>query len=189
MMKTIRVSGVLFVIAFSALGAAQNQQQPSKPTPAPEMQRLAKMLVGTWKVDEDWAPGGTKPNGGKGTGHSVIRLGPGGFSLIEDFVDDTMQQHQHNVMWWDKKSKRFKAVGCDDLSGEGCSGVGDGTAGGQWEQNQVVWQFTFEQDGKMITAKMVWVEKDSRSFAATMYIDANRTLKRDWTFLHTRRVK
>src|SRR5207253_1666720 len=41
--------------------------------PVPEMQRLAKMLVGKWKVDEDFAPAGdTMPNGGRGTGRSVI---------------------------------------------------------------------------------------------------------------------
>jgi len=39
--------------------------------PAPEMQRLAKMLVGKWRVDEDFAPGGTMPSGGRGSGRSV----------------------------------------------------------------------------------------------------------------------
>ena len=39
--------------------------------PAPEMQRLAKMLVGKWRVDEDFAPGGTMPTGGRGSGRSV----------------------------------------------------------------------------------------------------------------------
>jgi quercetin dioxygenase-like cupin family protein len=33
--------------------------------PAAEMQRLEKMLVGKWKVDEDFAPGGNRPNGGR----------------------------------------------------------------------------------------------------------------------------
>jgi len=33
--------------------------------PAPEMRRLAKMLVGNWKVDEDFAPGGTLTNGAR----------------------------------------------------------------------------------------------------------------------------
>jgi hypothetical protein len=36
--------------------------------PALEMRRLAKMPVGTWTVDEDFAPGGTMPNGGRGSG-------------------------------------------------------------------------------------------------------------------------
>jgi hypothetical protein len=54
------------------------------------MQRLAKMLVGTWKVVENFAPGGTLPNAGKGTGHSVMRPGPGGFSVIEDFASSVL---------------------------------------------------------------------------------------------------
>ena len=62
------------------------------------------MLVGTWKVVEDFAPGGTLPKGGKGTGHSVIRPGPGGFSVIEDFVSSVPNlpdYHGHAVYWWE----------------------------------------------------------------------------------------
>ena len=49
-------TGILLVLVFSALAAPQNKEQTSKPRPAAEMQKLAKMLVGTWKVDEDFAP-------------------------------------------------------------------------------------------------------------------------------------
>src|SRR5437588_8602007 len=80
-------AGVLLVIAFTACPVAQNKKQaPSKPRPTAEMQRLAKMLVGKWNVVEDYAPGGSMPHREKGTAQAVIRIGPGGFSLIEDFV-------------------------------------------------------------------------------------------------------
>ena len=175
-------TGILFVIVLTALAAAQNNEQASKPRPTSEMQKLAKMLVGTWRVDEDWAPGGSKPQGGKGTAHSVIRLGPGGFSVMEDFVDGAY--HLHSLIWWDKAAQLFKVVNCDDLSVEGCQ-LENGL--GRWAGNEVVWQLTIPKEGKDVPAKIVWAEKDSRSFAATMYIaDANGTLKRDWTFLHIR---
>jgi quercetin dioxygenase-like cupin family protein len=152
--------------------------------PAPEMQRLAKMLVGKWKVDEDFAPGGSMPNGGRGSGSSVIEPGPGGFSLIEDFVSSFPAAHLHSIIWWEKAGKAFRTVGCDDYSEEACT-VDNGR--GHWEGNDVVWQLTVSKDGKDVPAKIVWAEKDSRSFAATMYVaDATGTLKRDWTFLHTR---
>jgi quercetin dioxygenase-like cupin family protein len=152
--------------------------------PPPEMQRLAKMLVGTWTVDEDFAPGGTMPNGGKGSGRSVIESGPGGLSVIEDFVSSSPVYHLHSLIWWEKAGKVFRTVGCDDSSEEGCS-VENGR--GRWEGNEVVWQLTTSREGKDVPAKIVWAEKDSGSFAATMYVaDANGTLKRDWTFLHTR---
>ena len=70
--------GLLLIVAFTGFATAQSERNKSKPRPAPEMRRLAKMLVGTWKVDEDWAPGGSKP-GGKGTARSVIKPGPGVF--------------------------------------------------------------------------------------------------------------
>jgi len=181
MMKAAKAR-ILFVIVFSALATAQNKEQTSKPRPAPEMQKLAKMLVGTWKVEEDWAPGGSKPKGGKETAHSVIRLGPGSFSVIEDFVDPAY--HLHSLIWWDKSAQRFKTAGCDDLGDQGCQ-MENGL--GQWEGNEVVWQLTVPKDGKDVPAKLVWAEKDSHSFAAIMYIaDANGTLQRDWTFLHIR---
>jgi quercetin dioxygenase-like cupin family protein len=153
--------------------------------PSPEMQRLAKILVGKWTVDEDFAPGGdTMPNGGRGNGHSVIEPGPGGVSLIEEFVSNSPAAHLHSLIWWEKAGKAFRTMGCDDFSEEACS-VENGR--GHWEGNEVVWQLTVPKDGKDVPAKIVWTEKDGRSFAATKYVvDANGTLKRDWTFLHIR---
>jgi hypothetical protein len=178
---------MLLVLVISALAAAQNKEQGSKPRPAPEMQRVAKMLVGTWKVDEDYAPGGSMPKGGKGTARSVIRLGPGGFSLIEDFVSSGTGggiDHLHGVYWWDKAARGLRSFGCDDLSDEGCSML-DGV--GKWEGNELVTEFKMHDGSKTISAKTVWTEKDSRSFTATMYVaDASGNMKRDWTFLHIR---
>jgi hypothetical protein len=152
--------------------------------PALEMQRLAKMLVGTWTVDEDFAPGGTMTNGSRGSGRSVIEPGPGGLSLIEDFVSSSPAAHWHSLIWWEKAGKVFRTVGCDDFSEEACTVE---NRRGRWEGNEVVWQFTVPKDGKGVPTKIVWAAKDSRSFAETRYVaDASGTLKRDWTFLHTR---
>jgi hypothetical protein len=152
--------------------------------PAPEMQRLAKMLVGTWTVDEDFAPGGTMPNGHRGSGRSVIEPGPGEASLIEDFISSSPAAHWHSLIWWEKTGKVFRKVSCDDFSEEACT-VEKGR--GRWEGNEVVWQLTVSQDGKDVPVKVVWAEKDNGSFAESRYVaDASGTLKRDWTFLHTR---
>jgi len=152
--------------------------------PAPEMQRLAKMLVGTWKVDEDFAPGGTMPNGGRGTGNSIIKAGPGDSSLIEDFDSNAPAFRLHALYWWDKAARGLKSGGCDDFSEEVCH-MDDGL--GRWEGNEIVWQLKIQQGGRSVPAKIVWAEKDSDSFTSTMYVaDASGALKRNWTFLHTR---
>jgi len=152
--------------------------------PAPEMQRLAKMLVGTWTVDEDFAPGGSMPNGHRGSGRSVIEPGPGEASLIDDFISSSPAAHWHSLIWWEKAGKVFRKVSCDDFSEEACT-VEKGR--GRWEGNEVVWQLTVSQDGKDVPVKVVWAEKDNGSFAESRYVaDASGTLKRDWTFLHTR---
>jgi len=122
MMTSIKAT-TLLLVAFTALATAQNKERGSRPVPAPEMQRVAKMLVGTWKVVEDFAPGGMLPNGGKGTGHSVIRSGPGGFSVIEDLdssAPNLPDYHLHSLIWWDKAAQRFKTADCDDVGDQGC---------------------------------------------------------------------
>ena len=152
--------------------------------PAPEMRKLTKMLVGTWTVDEDFAAGGTMPNGHRGSGRSVIEPGPGEASLIEDFISSSPAAHWHSLIWWEKTGKFFRKVSCDDFSEEACT-VEKGR--GRWEDNEVVWQLTVSQDGKDVPVKVVWAEKDNGSFAESRYVaDASGTLKRDWTFLHTR---
>lgn len=167
-------------MAFTAVVAAQTPEH--KPRPAPEMQRLAKMLVGKWKVVLDYAPGGSMPKGGKGTAQSEIRPGPGGFSLIEDFVGNLPAGHLHALYWWDKAAQGFKSMGCNDFSEEGCE-VENGL--GRWEGNEVVWHLTIQKDGKDVPDKIVWAEKDNRSFTASMYVaDPSGAMKRDWTFLH-----
>jgi hypothetical protein len=84
-----------------------------------------------WHLEsgEDWAPGGSKTQGGKETAHSVIRLGPGGFSAIEDFVDPAV--HLHSLIWWDKVAQRFKTAGCDDLGDQVPNGERAGPMGRQ----------------------------------------------------------
>jgi hypothetical protein len=152
---------------------------------APEMRRLAKMFVGTWTVDEDFAPGGSLPNGHRGSGRSVIEPGPGEASLIEDFISNSPAAHWHSLICWEKTTKSFRKVSCDDFSEEACT-VENGR--GRWDGNEIVWQLTVRQDGKEVPVKVVWAEKDNGSFSETRYVtDATGTLKRDWTFLHTRK--
>ena len=75
---------------------------------------FTKILVGTWKVELDYACGGSMPNGGKGPAHSVIRPGPGGFSLIEGFEGDLPPGSLHALYWCDKAAQAFKSMGCND---------------------------------------------------------------------------
>ena len=152
--------------------------------PALEMRRLAKMLVGKWKVDEDFAAGGIIPDGRKGSGRSVIEPGPGEASLIEDFISSSPPAHWHSLIWWEKAGKVLRKVTCDDFDEEACTLE---KGGGQWEGNEIVWQLTVPQHGKDVPVKVVWSQKDNGSFAETRYTaDATGTLKRDWTFVHTR---
>ena len=70
MMKRTQ-TGILLLIATSAFAVAQNKQQVSKPRPAAEMQRLAKMLVGKWAVVEEESLSSLATVGGSQREHSV----------------------------------------------------------------------------------------------------------------------
>jgi hypothetical protein len=63
-MRKPKKSAMLLVVVITAFVAAQNKEA-AKPRPAPEMQRLARMLVGTWKVEKTGHPEAVRRRVGK----------------------------------------------------------------------------------------------------------------------------
>ena len=95
---------------------------PQEPPPPPEMQRLATVLVGSWRTNEKHEPGQIAPTGGLGRGTATVRVGPGGRSLISDYtaVDPSGTFVGHSLMWWDGKAQAYRGVECYNRSGAGC---------------------------------------------------------------------
>lgn len=54
------------------------------PKPAPEMDRLLKVVEGRWDMTVTYAPGPLMPDGGMATGQERSDPGPGGFSVVID---------------------------------------------------------------------------------------------------------
>src|SRR5689334_21951304 len=120
--------------------------------PGPEMQKLTKMLAGTWSTAEKFEVNEMMPQGGKGSGTAVIKPGPGGLSLVEDYHSHggLGSFSGHGVFWWDEKAKGYRSVWCDTMTPGGCA-VANGL--GSWEGDSLV--FNDEQDmmGKKTTMK------------------------------------
>lgn len=101
---------------------------------SPEMAKLAKMLVGTWSVDEKFEAVpemGPEAQAGTGKGTDVIKAGPGGNSLIADFKSTSSMGEfaGHGVIWWDAKAGVYRSLWCDNENPGGC----DAGAVGKWE--------------------------------------------------------
>jgi len=56
--------------------------QMAMPKPSPEMQKLSKMVAGTWSTTEKYEPSPWAPKGATAKGKAVFKNGPGGLSVI-----------------------------------------------------------------------------------------------------------
>jgi len=64
---------------------AEGQMSMPMAKPAPEMQKLSKIVVGTWSTTEKHEPSPWAPKGATGKGTAVFKNGPGGLSVIEEY--------------------------------------------------------------------------------------------------------
>jgi hypothetical protein len=102
------------------------------PPASPEMDRVAKMYLGTWEYTETYPKTPVAPQGGINTGIYTSELGPGGNSLVNRF-------HSHGpvgdfegllIYTWDPKEKIYKyyAFGNDFPGAVICTGNFEGDA-------------------------------------------------------------
>ncbi|MGH9776008.1 MAG: hypothetical protein ACRD50_13800 [Candidatus Acidiferrales bacterium] len=157
MKRVYRLLRLFAVIAFllwplgvppiTANALAQEKTPPA--LPAPEMQRLAKLYVGTWDYTETYPKSAFMPEGGQNTGVYTSELGPGGNSLINRF-------HSHGpvgdfegmlVMTWDPKEKAYKEY----VFGSDAPGASVET--GQWEGDTLVYRAELSAGGKKLALR------------------------------------
>lgn len=124
------------------------------PKPAPEMDKLAKAIAGSWTTRETIEVSEMAPKGGKGSGTATIKLGPGGLSLIEDYHSRGGMGafSGHGVFWWDDQAKGYRNVWCDNLTPGGCT-VANGL--GKWDGDSLVFDDEQEMMGKKYLIKNV----------------------------------
>jgi hypothetical protein len=127
------------------------------PQPPPEMAALYPR-IGTWQVIMRTAPGASLPKGGVDKGVMVMKKGPGGFSIVQEFSShgssgDVVGQ---SYAWWDAKAKAYKSVWCDNQ--QGCIDFTTAIAGNSW---------TVELDGEANGKKV------HTTIRATMSADHN----------------
>jgi hypothetical protein len=120
--------------------------------PSPEIQKLAKAMVGSYTTKETHEAGPFMPTGGTGTGEAKFALGPGGYSILETYQSKTgpmgAKFRGHGVIWYDQKAGGYRGVWCDSMS-PGCE-----TGGlSKWEGDKLVGTNNTEMMGKKVSYK------------------------------------
>jgi hypothetical protein len=143
---SVAFSGVAIVAVLLVCAVESRLVQPTvhaqekAPTlPTPEMQRLAKLYVGTWDYTETYPKTDFSPQGGQNTGVYTSELGPGGNSLVNHFHSKGPVGDFEGmlVMTWDPKEKAYKEY----IFGNDFPGATVQT--GQWEGDALVFRGEF----------------------------------------------
>ncbi len=144
----IRTFSILAVVSLLS-GPAAAQVPPEPRGPSPEMERLATLVVGTYKIVERHhaRPGGTE---WVAQGTATYTPGPDGKSVLEQYASDGPRGtfSAIAVIWWDAKAGVFKHLECE--TGESCGVVDDA---GTWEGSALVFRRQFEYQGRKVQAE------------------------------------
>jgi hypothetical protein len=137
--------------------AAEKQKKSAKPAagmpsmkPSPEIQKLAKAVLGSYTTKETHDPGPFLPQGGSGSGESRFMLGPGGNSIIQSYQSKAGPMggkfRGHGVVWYDAKAGGYRSVWCDSMS-PGCE-IGGVS---KWDGDKLVGTTDSEMMGKKVS--------------------------------------
>jgi hypothetical protein len=154
---------ILIIPFFPSIAAQQapNRTPLDQSRPVPEMERLAKALVGDWNTTETMERGEFFPNGGSRHGVVRVRLAAGGTTLIYEVHSDGSAGKLDGmlVIWWDKWASLYRVFVCFNNPSHPCEMRG--TA--RWEDDSFV--NDYEQTGK--GKKTSW--RDSFTFTPTSH--------------------
>ncbi len=158
---------------------APTGMQEMMPKPAPEMEKLTKMLSGTWSAAEKHEAMGDMPAGtSKGT--AVFRPGPGKLSLVEDYKADMPAMGRFTglgLVWWDPEKKVYSSFWCDSMTPGGCAPTGTGT----WEGENLVFTGEMEMAGQKHTMKSTYTDIKPNSVTFNMEMDGKPSMSIKYT--------
>jgi hypothetical protein len=109
--------GALVLISPFLLRATAQQPQsaisPNPTSPVPEMERLAKALLGDWNTRETMEQGEFF-SGGSRQGVVHVRLAAGGTTLVYEVHSDGSAGKLDGmlVIWWDKNASLYRVFVC-----------------------------------------------------------------------------
>jgi hypothetical protein len=146
----------------------QKSSESTESAASPEMDRLAKALVGDWDTSENMEKSQFFPHGGSRHGIAHVRLTAGGTTLIDQVHSDGSAGPLDGlvVIWWDKPAKIYRFFTCFNDSSTPCKQRG--TA--HWEGDTFVNDYEEMVDDKMIKWRdsFIHITPTSHSLVAAM---------------------
>jgi hypothetical protein len=166
----------------SAPAAPQGMPMPK---PAPEFEKFANNVVGTWRAEAKFEANEMMP-AGSAKGTATFKRGPGGMSIIQDYRSTGYMGKfaGMGLTWWDPKENAFKNTWCDTMTPSGCM-VSNGST--KWEGNELKGTETMEMGGKKYKVDSAITDITPNSF--TFYEDVGPEggpTKRMMTIKYTR---
>jgi len=156
-------------VLLSLLAAAQREEKSAavvqvaaNPEAAnPEMQKLAKALVGDWDTTEIMERSEFFPSGASRHGSVRVRLASGGTSLVYEVQSNGSAGKLDGfpLIWWDEGAKLYYLLACFNSPNHPCRMRG--TA--HWERDMFVNDYEETVDGK----KTQW--RDSFTFTPSSH--------------------
>lgn len=153
----------------AALPRAAEHSSSTAKQPSPEIQSLAKLLVGHWSTEIFNGPSDSTPQGPVNHGEQVWRSGPGGFTLLEEERISTPSGERFllAVHWWDKDAKRFKGMLCNNSGPGACNVDTYFNSSLAWDGNTLTIDLDFHQDDKKMRWHEVFGDFTPNSFTQT----------------------
>ena len=146
-----------------------DQSQSNDAGPAPEMRSLAEALKGNWSTTYEFAPGGTSPAGGTGTGEENWRTGPGGYVLMEEEHVRAPSGDMFLIAfhWWDKTTNKLRGMLCNNSGPAACDFNTYSNSSLNWDAKRLTIDMGFPQGEKKMTWHEVWSGITATSFTQT----------------------
>lgn len=156
------------VLLLLPIASLQPESWSSSPTEefvssaSPEMERLAKGLVGDWDTVEMMERGPSFPESGSRKGHAHVRLASGGYALNYEVHSNGSAGKLDGFLtiWWDKNTKLYYLLACFNNPNGPCRMRG--TA--HWESDS----FVNDYDSVVNGNKTQW--RDTFTFTPTSHL-------------------
>jgi hypothetical protein len=154
----MKTAGMLTLIALAAALCRSPATGQQKPEGLAQMEKL-QLLVGTWSYTETYEKSGAMPEGGSATGTYTAQPGPGGYSLIVDFITHVKKVDEigHGIITWDPKEKAYKEY----IVGNGFPRCYVFT--GHWDGDQLMFLGEFDAGGAKMQLRTTYTEWKPKS--------------------------
>jgi hypothetical protein len=170
-MKGRRTWWLLLAVAAGLVSADSprpGRAQDARTGPAPEMERLSKLYLGTWDYTETYPKSAFYPNGGVNTGVYTSEAGPGGRSILNRFHSRGPAGDSEGmlVMTWDLNEKVYKSY----VFGNGFPGCIIET--GQFEGGALTYRTELAAEGMKMKLRNVTKLETSGKLSSEAYMAA-----------------